>query len=272
MHLLLDSDSLMYRAGFIVNGEGQEALACWQLDKIIEGILEDVKPDTYKLYISGSGNFRYSIYPEYKANRTDMVRPMHLGTMREHLVQHWKAHVSDGCEADDMLGIDGYGKANVVLGHIDKDIDCIPGQHYNYNKNEWYSLDERESWNAFCMQLVQGDKGDNIPGFDGKMRPKLPQKLYYVRDAVLEAETEEEALVAVAQLYPSYSKFKLSADCLWILRKDNDRWEHWIAPETELALQEMLGMEEHGQRADGIHLSPPSSEAEVDDGPLNSSV
>ena len=237
MHLLIDSDSLLYRAGFVCNEPGQEQLACWQLDKVMQGILEHVQPESYQCYLSGKRNFRYDIYPEYKANRKDMARPIHLQALRDHLVDQWGATVSDGNEADDLVGIVQCTTENTCIAHIDKDIDQIPGQHYNFNKGEFYTVSNEQGMRHFYHQLVLGDKVDNIPGFDGKMRPKYPQFLYWIRDAINEAHRPEDMLSIVTEQWgcgddeygqERWLRFNEAAWCLWMHRKEDDDWRNYL--------------------------------------------
>jgi 5'-3' exonuclease len=88
----------------------------------------------HRCFLVVVSNFRYDIYPEYKANRKDMQRPKWLQVVREHLVTDWKATVTDGIEADDAMGIaqctehDG----DSMICSIDKDMLMIPGHHYNF--------------------------------------------------------------------------------------------------------------------------------------------
>lgn len=264
IHLLIDADSLLYKAGFVVNSEGQEQLACWQLDQLCEVVLADVRPDTYQFYISGSNNFRYNIYPEYKGNRVDMARPIHLGALRQHIVTNWAATVTDGIEADDAVGIAQCTTEDTCISHIDKDIDCIPGMHHNYNKMESYIVSNEQAMFNFYMQLIQGDKGDNIPGFDGKMRPKLPQFLYPVRDQLNEAAGPEEMFDIVLGYYQEdVRKLDLSARLLWIQRKEYDDWTNYLNVNT---------MGELGRLDDLTALLQARSEPPLEDGLLNLSV
>lgn len=229
MHLLVDADSLCYKAGFVVNSEGQEHLACWQLDQLCEVLLDNARPESYQFYISGSNNFRYGVYPAYKGNRTDTARPIHLGALRVHLASKWGAAVTDGIEADDAVGIMQCTTEDTCISHIDKDIDMIPGMHHNYNKGESYIVSNEQAMFNFYMQLIQGDKGDNIPGYDGKMRPKLPKFLYGVRDAINAASGPEEMFDIVLGYYSyDHARMDLSARCLWIQRKEQDEWTDYL--------------------------------------------
>lgn len=243
MHLLIDADSLCYRAGFVVNGEGEQELANWQLDQIIDRILAVTKCETYQLYITGSNNFRYNIYPEYKANRVGTARPIHLQSMREHLITHWGSAISDGIEADDAVGIAQCAQEDTCIAGIDKDLLMIPGKHFNYSKEEFSEISIMQAQANFYMQLIQGDKGDNIPGYDGKMRPKLPQFLYPVRDAIYACGCQEEMFEEVLGYYQyDHARMDLSAKLLWIQRKENDDWINHLDPiiMEELGLQDDL--------------------------------
>jgi DNA polymerase-1 len=234
MHALIDSDSLLYRAGFVVNEPGQEALACWQLDGVIEGILSDIKVDSYQLYLTGSGNFRYKIYPEYKGQRVGMKRPIHLQALTEHCVTKWGATVSDGNEADDEVGIAAYkAEDEVLICHIDKDLDMLAGQHYNYTKKEFYSVSNEEAIRHFYFQLIMGDKADNIPGYDGKMRTKVPQFLYSFIADLDDCDSQEEMLALVSEKWDCnddarWSEFNQAAHCLWMQRKPEDDWRNHL--------------------------------------------
>lgn len=269
MHLLLDSDSLCYQAGYSANGEGQESLAIWQLNNIIDRILQETSPDSHKLYLTGSANFRYHLYPAYKANRIDTPRPLHLQSMREHLVVNWNATMSDGNEADDEIGIASQTSEDMLIGHLDKDLNMLPGKHYNYKKQEWFDVNELEGMRHFFWQLIMGDKGDNIPGFDGLMRQKVPKKLEHHMAFLYDTESYDDMLAHVFEMYnEDWPKFNLSAQCLWIQRKENDDWRNWQNPEL---IQELITVGS-GQPEDLIPLSHPSFEVDHVDGVPNSAL
>lgn len=226
--ILVDSDSLLYRAGFVINDPTQENLAKWQLDTIIQGLYDRFPGRSLRFYISGSGNFRYGVYPEYKGNRKDIARPVHLAALREHIVSSYGANVSDGIEADDQVSIDAYGQ-DVVVAHIDKDLDLIPGLHYNYVKDIEYEVDELGAYRNFYKQLIMGDKADNIPGYDTKMRQKIPKFLEPVMQELQNCQGAEEMLDIVAGYYQEdWERLDRSARCLWLQRKEHDDWTHWL--------------------------------------------
>ena len=265
MRLLIDSDSICYQAGFSANNEGEENLARWQVGQIVDRIVAETNCQTYKLFLSGSGNFRYDIYPDYKGTRKNLPRPMHLQAMREHLVVKYGATISDGNEADDELGIVQCASTGTAIAAIDKDLLMIPGLHYNYNKKTWLEQSELNAMRHFFYQLIMGDKADNIPSFDGIMRTVVPKKLQATIDYLYETDSIDEMLEHVYSLYSGWAAFNLSASCLWIQRKEHDSWQEWQNQELIEALKIESTTEEHGQEEGSILSSLPSSEVEADD-------
>jgi 5'-3' exonuclease len=106
---LIDGDICCYRAAASCeptkakpDREPQE-VAIMRADELMRRILHETSSDTYKLYIGGSDNFRYKIYPEYKANRLDKPKPEYLQDVRAFLVSEWNAEIVNGMEADDAM-------------------------------------------------------------------------------------------------------------------------------------------------------------------------
>ena len=69
MHVLLDGDLLVYRIGFVTEN-ADEGVAAYEMDKYIrDKILGVLNESTYEVYLTSQekNNFRYAIYPEYKA-------------------------------------------------------------------------------------------------------------------------------------------------------------------------------------------------------------
>lgn len=273
MHLLIDADSICYSAGYSANEPGQENLANWQLDNLLKTIISDTQCDTHQLYISGSNNFRYNIYPEYKGNRVGMVRPIHLQSMREHLIVKWGAAISDGNEADDAVGIAQMSMEDTAISHIDKDINMIPGKHYNPVKKLWYDISNEEAMHNFYIQLILGDKVDNIPGFDGKMRPKCPQFLQPTIDAIKACDEPVDMLEICLEKWSCFDvdaiiwsrvkEFNQAAHCLWIQRKEYDDWRNYLNDSI---------MEERGLLDGLIRSLPAPFDLPADDGPQSINV
>lgn len=171
---LIDSDILVYRVGFTTEEESQD-IAKYRMQESINGILQSLHTDDYACFLTSTdkSNFRYKIYPEYKANRKQ-PKPYHYDFLRNYLVESHEATIVTGMEADDALGI--AQDTNTVICSIDKDLDQIPGKHYNFVKGLLYDVDELGAERAFYVQLLTGDRGDNIPGLYG-IGPKTAERI-----------------------------------------------------------------------------------------------
>lgn len=190
-------------------------------------IVHETASDKYQVYISGPENYRYNIDPNYKANRKDTPRPEWLQPVREYLVTDWNAQVCDGIEADDALGIEQtHAGEETVICSIDKDLKQIPGRHYNFVTNEFDYVSPRQALLSFYTQLIMGDRSDNIQGYDGKMRQKVPQFLYPLMDELHGAESEYDMFRVVQEVYELGDEALLrNGQLLYIQRSEGDMWQ-----------------------------------------------
>lgn len=222
---LVDGDIVCYRCAAATENETED-IAKWQVSEMMNRILYETDAVGYKCFLTGSDNFRYSIYPNYKANRRDMQRPKWLQHVREHLVAVWNATVTDTIEADDAMGIaqmDADG--DTCIASIDKDMLMIPGQHYNFVKQEFRTISPLEGLRNFYRQLILGDRSDNIPGYDSKMRQKVPQFLQPTMDLLDICTNELEMFQVVKDMYKlSMEEMLIYGRCLYIQKKENDTW------------------------------------------------
>jgi 5'-3' exonuclease len=207
----------------------REALefAIARADECIRRILYATNAGSYKLFIGGGGNFRHDIDPNYKANRKDKPRPEYLQAVREFVVTEWNAMVADGIEADDMLGIEQCADnlEDTIICSIDKDLLQIPGNHFNFVKEETYLISPREGWANFYTQLIMGDKSDNVMGFDGKMRQTIPKFLQPYIDEIHSAKDQASMYQIVKGIYELDDDAMLrNAKLLYIWRQEQDEF------------------------------------------------
>ena len=225
---LLDADIIAYRCAASAEQEPLE-IALERADGLIERILFETKANAWKAFLTGSNNFRTEINPQYHANRKDKPKPKWLQELREHLVLGWQATISDGNEADDEMGI--AQNEDTVICTIDKDLLQVPGKHYHFVKNEHYEISEHKGHQNFYFQMLMGDTSDNIFGFDGKARAKVPKFLEPKVDYLYSLETSYDMFVYIKNLYRVNGSnhwaddFEMNARCLYIWRKPNDCWE-----------------------------------------------
>lgn len=118
------------------------------------------------IYLTGTGNYRDKIkrFIDYKGNRDRTKRPVHYEAIRQYLIDYHGAIVVNGREADDELSIVANRKKNVIIASCDKDLDQIPGRHYDYWKQVEYVVSEQEAERMFWIQALAGDHTDNVPG------------------------------------------------------------------------------------------------------------
>jgi len=220
--LLLDGDIVAYRAAYSTNNDFAED-AIDKIDEIIEYLLEDTmfEPDTelMEVFLTGKGNFRFELVDNYKANRSGVERPIHLQAIRDHMVEHWGAVVSEGEEADDLIGIRATQIGPyAVVASIDKDMLQIPCIHYNLWKKTWTKVSEWGGLLFFYEQILTGDKADNIIGLHG-VGPVKAKK-------VIEGATTERELFdrCVARYDGDVDKVIENGRLLWLRREEGQLW------------------------------------------------
>ena len=226
MRAIIDADTLAFAAASMAEGM-DESQAHWNAANSLDFLLARVNNPPFQLYLTGDNNFRYQIYPEYKANRRNTPRPTHLQSVKDFLVREYKAVMSDGCEADDLCGIDQCtSEDETFIIHIDKDLDMIPGKHFSPEINRLGKTvrEEREYYvtpidglRTFYTQLLVGDPGDNVKGAKGIGKVKAEKILK-------NCENENDFIEAVRDYFSCDEELLLNGQCLWIWRKENDIW------------------------------------------------
>lgn len=194
--------------------------ALHRVEALLQDIIHDTEAREFRLFLGGGINYRKRLSPEYKANRTSPP-PTHLAEVQKYLVDTWNAEFTDGIEADDALGMNQ--KDGTVIVSIDKDLLQVPGSHYNFVKKEFTVVGEKRGWYNFWVQMILGDRSDNVMGYDGKARTTVPQFLLgTIKD--LENLDPEEAFKYVYDMYNDKDRFNLNYKLLWILRTPEIEW------------------------------------------------
>jgi len=128
------------------------------------------KATTVSVLLSGPDNFRNEIatIKPYKGNRDKAYRPIHYEAIRKYMFDNWDARLIEGHEADDECSIlswvDFAADTPYVICTIDKDLDQIPGPHYDYAKKVMYDVYFNDASYFFWKQTLTGDPTDNIQG------------------------------------------------------------------------------------------------------------
>lgn len=236
---IIDGDMVCYRCAASCEEEPLE-IALERADSLIERIMYETGAGAQECYLTGSNNFRYDINPQYKADRKDKPRPKWLQDVRTHLVVGWGARVSDGNEADDEMGISQCASDDSVIVTNDKDLLMIPGQHFNPVTGEHRVISPHQSMQNFYFQMIMGDTSDNIFGFDGKKRSKVPKFLEPTISLLMELSRDTYMYQYVYGLYKDNElehTFETNAHCLWIQRTHGDKWHAPNENATQLSNQ-----------------------------------
>ena len=222
---------------------------------MINAVLEAVGAETYKGYLTGKGNFRekVAVTQKYKGNRDGFVRPIHFETIKEYLINVWKAEVVEGIEADDAMAMEqmkgSYNKGfklypDTVICSIDKDLLMVRGWHYNWNKDEkphYVSNTKGLKW--FFKQMLIGDDTDNILGCavkkdlvykSGKKKGQEYRKRVGVgpkeADKLLAGKSLQEQLCEVGLQYAIHTsnpeaRMQEDGSLLWMMRAKDDHFD-----------------------------------------------
>lgn len=166
----------------VLNITRTSVAACIQGAARAHGVREsDLVP---MLFLTGKDNFRENVATllPYKGNRDKNHRPVHYEAIRKYLVSRWRAQIVHGMEADDELSIRARADKSAIVATIDKDLDQIPGRHYNYQEHVGYEVTELEAEHFFWQQIVSGDATDNIGGVPGIGKVKAERFIGHLED------------------------------------------------------------------------------------------
>ncbi len=179
---LLDGDIVAFRAAAGVSqnqaiaweGEAKTEIAASNPEAAREAALECVEAwqrlagcKDVLVCFTGPKNFRKTVLPTYKGNRTK-GKPLDYWATVEAISTSFPTQVINGLEADDVMGIlattDRFiGDAIVVTQ--DKDLRTVPGRHLNPVKETSPVLISEAEGDYFWMtQTLTGDPTDHYAG------------------------------------------------------------------------------------------------------------
>ncbi len=219
---IIDGDILCYRVGFACNEETEKVAIRTMAEMLEELVFIELSSNIHVGYLTGKDNYRHDIAKTkpYKGNRKDAPRPVHLHSLREYLITAWDFRVANGQEADDAIGIHAtLTRDNSIIVSIDKDLDMIPGHHYNPVKKDHYYVNDKVALKNFYRQILTGDKVDNIEGLRG-IGPKKADKI------LGDFDTDLAMYEAVLKAYDGDAERVLeNGQLLWIRRKEGELWQ-----------------------------------------------
>jgi hypothetical protein len=220
MKALIDGDILVYRIGFASENE-TESIAIARCSEFIEDLILFNGFGEYQGYLTGKTNFRneIAVTAPYKGNRKS-AKPKHYQLLRDYMESAWAFTMIEEQEADDAIGIAAYEMevGEYCICSIDKDLDMLRGDHYNFVKDDRYFITEEEGIKNFYKQLLMGDRVDNIIGIKGIGTVKAERLLK-------ECKNENEMYLAILEAYDGNAERVLeNGRLLWIRRHHNQLW------------------------------------------------
>ena len=237
---LIDSDSLMFK---IIH----RAKSKYDMRQLWKQKIKDITDVTFSdqavVGIKGAHrNFRYDILPDYKGTRPKLDQKVKddLNYLHSFAVEQGAITAPEGLETDDQIQMwvqeAWHDETDVVICHIDKDLDTIPGSHYNYNKDEHYTVSLDEALYNFYHQLLTGDKSDNIPGLKGIGPVKASR--------MLDGLKPDEYITKVSWAWGIRDKdMEASARCLFMGQPEDFTWD----------LRELYAKEESKTGMETVH-------------------
>ncbi len=185
--LLIDGDIIAYKAAASAEtpinwGDGLWTLHSFEqdvavrIDDQIHKLVDEAPVQDCIVALSDTSNFRKLVAPYYKANRTDVRKPMLLGWARDYLKDTYNTVIYQHLEADDVLGILGTANPDTIIWSEDKDLQTIPAKHWI--DGDVVEISEDEADYNFLVQTLTGDPTDNYKG--------CPSVGYKTADKILE--------------------------------------------------------------------------------------
>lgn len=165
---LIDADSIMYATCFHCAKDDENSNNFnYYIDNFYERldkILLATKADKYMLFITNGPSFR-TIGSNYKKDRKSKEPPKFITELKKVAVEEGAYYV-EYLEADDLMAIADHrysSSYNIILAHIDSDLNQIIGRHYNYRKDEFYDLSEKDVARYTARLLLTGSH-NNVGG------------------------------------------------------------------------------------------------------------
>jgi len=174
--LLIDADIIAFKASASAEmpikwDEDEWTLHAYEsdvsmiVDDQINKLVEAAPVQDCVLALSDTNNFRKDVASYYKANRSNVRKPMLLKFAKQYMMDNWNTIIYKNLEADDVLGILGTANSETIIWSEDKDLQTVPAKHWM--DGEVVTISEEEADFNFFVQTLSGDTTDNYKGCPG---------------------------------------------------------------------------------------------------------
>lgn len=140
------------------------------IDDSMDELMDTLEATDLIVCLTDPDNWRKTVLPTYKGNRTSTRRPIILPQMREYMRTKYDAWQRPSLEGDDLLGIlSGLHTrfpGEKIMVTIDKDMSTLPGLHFRPHQSVLgvFEVSEKQ---ADMFHLKQGIAGDPTDGYSG---------------------------------------------------------------------------------------------------------
>ncbi len=186
---LIDGDTIPYIVAYNNRDNDEPAMVALEIDQFVNNILTNTGAREYFGFVQvprQTSTLRKNIATTkvYKGNRTvvpDWYEKWGV-YIKNYLIERWNFTPVYYIESDDAISImanilsKNDRTINYVVCSSDKDLDQIPGNHYNTKTTERYYVDPDKASACYWRQALMGDSTDNITGIP-KVGPKTAEKI-----------------------------------------------------------------------------------------------
>jgi len=180
--VLIDADILVYQvsaAGEQVVNFSEDTVVAWaDIDELtliatnqVTQIQRQTDCNAAVLCFSDNENFRKKILDSYKANRSNIRKPIAYKGLKDKLYNCYESFQKPSLEGDDVIGIlathPSIIKGRKVIYSQDKDLKQIPGRHFDIKTKQFQEITEAEADKFHFIQTLSGDRTDNYFGCPG---------------------------------------------------------------------------------------------------------
>ena len=168
---LIDSDSLIFFA--VHNKKDSKKIKTLEdctkhIDSLINNICKVTHATHYICTITVGKNFRFTVNPEYKSDRKELIKPIYFNEVKQHLIDKHKAIYHTDLESDDLVNIYKNKIPESFICACDSDIlEGLPGTQFNYKQFKWITTKPKDAKYKFWKNMISGTH-NGIKGLKGK--------------------------------------------------------------------------------------------------------
>lgn len=238
---LIDADSMVYIISYNNREHKDEDQVKASVDAFIESVMTMSGSQYYIGSFSASPSFRNEVYKYavYKGSRPEKPEWfVHWEpVIKQYAQEKWNFLIpAPGLEADDIISAlsEIYRSEGVdyIILSPDKDLRQIPGNHYDYGKNEHVFVTQDEAQMNFWMQMLTGDSTDNVAGVPGLGPIKAKKAMAALEEGAFHSQIVMKEYRKYFGDYYGPIIFQETMDTLRLICKKHSNWwvyEHYLS-------------------------------------------